>query len=710
MMGLKNYLSRLFCKRRKNITSSSLACIRSIVEMPKREDYINDIEAQTLIDSYKKEYLKTLKVSRIIVSIDLMPKELQEFKNIYTDLLARLCTEDNSDVSFEKIDANSSELLNIMIVKLKLDLYINEIRAMENVAKLRIVALTEILNSTYFSRNKESAINNEIDNLCFSIATFETQIVAMEKEKENFLNDLGNLDLEEFKSTEEEQIIISKYLAELKLIASLVIPEKLKELEKLDLSSILLIAKLEQLLEIYVYTHEGIIDSLKDEVDTIAFSISGCVLGSTITDFWKKAEEFESKRDDINSKCLKRIKGIELIFKLFSKYGRNKVSKFDLKRLYEVKFKLLTYYVYDEHFDILNNITFTELEYYQDIVFQKIEQILKGKNDYVNDLAIKSDLKTVINHIKAVLKLNNKEFSMYDILKNRRVLSFLLAFDTYYGLEEFFKKEKDFKIKYSSLNFYDRDIFEWEEVLPLDTIYRITRSNIETEPNSEEIKRDSLYYLHQLQKELNDSDYYNLPEGLKKINIITFCGKASPLDLVNYIRSLAKNKKVRMPSTLKEFYGKLFEDTSIKSLELNEGLQRIDSNALTVKNLQGLSIPSTIHFGQKLFVTLPNTLKIITINNYKNNGYLENIIHYVAAKTFSIEYVDITYFISTIDELVFLDEDGNIDFTLTKKDLMFSSRDISHDLTTEEAIPELEEIIRNIIKGRSGQSRILKNN
>lgn len=294
---------------------------------------------------------------------------------------------------------------------------------------------------------------------------------------------------------------------------------------------------------------------------------------------------------------------------------------------------------------------------------------------------------------------------MYEILKNRRVLSFLLAFDTYDGLEEFFSKEKVYKIEYQYLNFYDRDIFDWEEILPLDTIYRITRSNIETEPEPQKIKRDSLYYLHQLQKELNNSGYYTLPEGLKKINIITFGGQANPLDLVNYIRSLAQNKNVKMPSTLKEFYGKLFEDTSIISLELNEGLQRIDTYALTTKNLKRLSIPSTIHFGKKLFDALPNTLKTLTIHNYKNNEYLENIIHFVATKTFRIEYIYETHFITTIDEIIFLNEDGKIDFILTKKDLMFSCRD---DFI-EEAIPEIKENLKNIIRNQSGQSRRLTN-
>lgn len=707
-MRLKKFISKIFPNKSENITSSALVCIRNIVGIPKREDYANDREAKALIDKYKKEYLKTLKANRTIVSIDLMPTELHQYKNIYLDLLSSICTEGNSDVSLEKINKANSRRLEIMIIKLKLDIYINAVRDQEKEARLRVVALTEILNTIIFSKSKERAIINEIENLYFAISNFMTQILAMEKEKESFLKDLSSLDIEEFKSAEEEQIIITEYLEELRLIAEAVISEKLKELERLNLNPLILIAKLEQLLEIYVYTHENVIDILKKEVNKISFEISGCVLGGTIENFWSKAEEFESKRDYINSECLKRIKEIELLFKLFSKYGRNKVFKSDLEGLYAVKFKLLTYYIYDEKFDILESISFTELEFYQEIIFKKIERIIKGENDYVKDLANSTNIKSVINHFKSVLKLDNKEFSMYDILKNRRVLSFLLAFDVYDGLEQFFSKEKVFKIEYSNLNFYDRNIFEWEEVLPLDTIYRIMRSNIETEPNPEKIKRDNLYYFHQLQNQLNYNDYYILPEGLKKIHIFTFSDLVSPMDLVNYIRSLAENKKVKMPSTLKEFHGKLFGDTRLQSLELNEGLQRIGTSALTVKSLQGITIPSTIIFDKILFDTLPSTIKTITISNYKHIN-LEHLIHFIATKTFRIEYIDVTHFITTIDELLFQDEDGKIDFILTKKDLMFSSKDIFHDLTIEEAIPELKEKIRNIIRNQIGQSRTLIN-
>ena len=163
-----------------------------------------------------------------------------------------------------------------------------------------------------------------------------------------------------------------------------------------------------------------------------------------------------------------------------------------------------------------------------------------------------------------------------------------------------------------------------------------------------------------------------------------------------------------MPSTLKEFYGKLFEDIRIQSLELNEGLQRIDTYALAVKTLQGITIPSTIIFDKILFDTLPSTIKNITISNYKHIN-LDHLIHFIATKTFRIEYIDVIHFITTIDELVFQDEEGKVDFVLNKKDLMFSSKDISHDLTIEEAIPELEEKIRNVIRNQTGQSRTLIN-
>lgn len=190
-MKLKSFISKFFLKRSENKTGFALACIRNIVRIPKRDDYTNDIEAEALIDKYKKEYLNTLKTNRTIISTDLMPTELQLYKNIYIDLLASICTEDNSDVSLEKINKANSRSLEIMIIRLKLDIYINAVKDQEKEARLRVIALTEMLNTIIFSKSKERAIINEIDNLYFAISNFMTQILAMEKEKESFLKDLS---------------------------------------------------------------------------------------------------------------------------------------------------------------------------------------------------------------------------------------------------------------------------------------------------------------------------------------------------------------------------------------------------------------------------------------------------------------------------------------------------------------------------------------
>lgn len=670
---------KLFRKKQYNSTSSTLTSIRSIVGLPKREEFSNDLQALQLIEQYKKEYSKTLRLNKTIVSIDLMPKELHEYKNIYLSLLTNLCIDDNNDMQFEKINANNYKSLNIMVKKLKLDLYINEVMTMEKEAKLRIIALTEILGTTFFfSKNKKRAINDEIDNLSFARATFENQKLAMEREKTIYLNKLKNLKYEDFQNAEDEQERVNEYLNELIEIANLVLPEKLEELKKINLSPKLLIAKLEQLLEIYVYTHQNTLDTLSREVEEIA--------------------DFISKNPSLSSrqifKYLQKIKEIEMFFKIFSKYGRNIVAKTNLENLYQVKFNLLTYNIYDKEFNILNNITFIELECYKNIISKKIEQILKGNNIYVIDLATKSDLKTVINYIKDVLKFDKNKFSPDSILKNGRVLRFLLAFDKYNGLEDFFKKEKELKQRYNSLNYYD--YFEWEYILPLDTIFRIMRCNIETEPNNDKTKLSSLYYLHQLQKDLNPSEDYILPEGLVSINVYTICNRVPKL--YSYIRSLAENKRVKMPISLRHFSGKLFQNTRIISLELNEGLREIDSYALETDNMSELTIPSTLYKNEDFFKNLPKTLKKVTINNYSVNNNLDNLIRQIACNHYLSVHTNVTYLIPTIDSLVFLDEDGQIAFTLTKEELILNK---GHSIPTIKDASIIYEYIKSKIEEKT---------
>ncbi len=120
---LKGFLKN-FLRRKDDIHQlPGLISLKDFVTTLQKSDFLNDYDALKRIEEFKKEYIKTLKLSKTIVSYDLMPRELQEFKNIYLDLLINLNIEDNTDISFELLNEheNGVDYLNIAITKIKLN-------------------------------------------------------------------------------------------------------------------------------------------------------------------------------------------------------------------------------------------------------------------------------------------------------------------------------------------------------------------------------------------------------------------------------------------------------------------------------------------------------------------------------------------------------------------------------------------------------------
>lgn len=156
---------------------------------------------------------------------------------------------------------------------------------------MRLIALNELLEDTIFSKSKKTAIINEIDNLYFALVNYKTQEEAMKKEMFSYLNDIKVLPLEEFNDHDGEQELVNKRLEELKYLINLVLPEELEKLEKLNLNKKILIAKIEQLLEIYVYTHKDDLTKLKTLVDEIADkTIFRSFLGGNIEEVWRNLD------------------------------------------------------------------------------------------------------------------------------------------------------------------------------------------------------------------------------------------------------------------------------------------------------------------------------------------------------------------------------------------------------------------------------------
>lgn len=699
------------------VISQTLACLNDIVPMPKRTDFHNNQSKLDEIDFYIAEYLKLLKLNKTITSIDLMPEYLHKYKNIYTDLLLNLCIEDDSGISFDLIEDTGNydiEQLNIMIKCIKLMLYQQEVEFLEEKTRIRLVALNEILenllNGRLFTRVKSKelihSLLNEISNLHSALIVFMNQRVAMKMESENYLKNLSTS--YNFESIDvKDNSLIEERLKELRNIFNIINPEELKRLESMNLNPKLLIATIEQKLEIYVYTHPETLESLKKKVREISYEVNRKVT----YDFEdENTPRFSDAKKDIKKRknqFLSQLQELEILYKVFSKYGRNLVKKDDLRKLYEVKFKILTSDILDvDKVDILSNATFTEYECYQEIIFKKIEDILKGKNQNVNffipggTVNCDKSLTDIIGYIAKTLKDGENEFSPYKILQDKKLLSLLLAFDEENGLADFFEKNYVSLSKYTNqIDLYDR-LLGWEYIVPLKTLYKIMRVNIETDRKRSTLeyyidKCEPLYYIFYLYEEYYGDKYkneYYLPEGIWEIDLDYYFihnikkephikRKDGMEELIIYIRNKAQRKPFILPKTMKRLKGDLFCYTYTETLILNEGLEKLGANFLESNSIKHVEFPSTL---EEIFPVAINLaqLKTITIRIKGKSAFFEKLIDnnqlsqcFKLEETKEIEDIEgnkrdekefkvgdlvfrICKLVPTFDELIFLNEFG----------------------------------------------------
>jgi len=611
---LRELIEKLF-KNKPDIPDKSeknqingITRISDIVPMPLREEFLYDVEKQEKIDEYKKEYLKTLRLTRTITSVDIMPEELHNYQNIYLDLLMNLFEEDNNEVSFESPDDIIDEELDLSIKCLKLRLYLEHVRELAIEIKLRLIALNEILKEKKLSKTRENAVLNEINNLQHSLFIFQNQEWLMIKAIHNNLINIKNIDFKTFLENIDNQNIeevndevIDKRLEEVREMALSVIPDIVGYLESLNLSPKMLIATLEQELEIYVYTHKDDLKVLSEETENLA---------TTLVDLSLEELQKEQKA------YIDTIHILELRYKIFSKYGRNLVSYDDLEELYENKFCILMANIFTDYdLNILEFATHRELECYQSIVSEKINRIITGQETYINLLAdkYKIDVSEIINIMASIFK-SDDEFSFLKILNNRILLSLLLSL-TYCGdwLNKFFTDTYVNISDYSEIDFYEKGI-DWEEKVPLSSIYEMMDYNIRVS-DKEEFKNNPLYRIYKLYQNTLPKDIYKFPEGIKRIY-----GGGIPIKLYNLIDEDCKNKTVIMPSTLQAILSGIFS-SDIPELVLNEGFEHLGSNVLY--HCSNFNLPSTINFIHWDSINYKKLRKLM-INDYKNSAFLNN--------------------------------------------------------------------------------------
>ena len=387
-----------------------------------------------------------------------------------------------------------------------------------------------------------------------------------------FLEKLYNPNVEE----KDDKEAITKRLEEVREMAMLVIPNIVGYLESLNLSPKSLIAYLEQELEIYVYTHQDDLAKLREETDKIAYSLKA----TFIQELKRHKEEY-----------LNKIKELELRYKVFSLYGRNLVTYEDLEKLYESKFKVLTIDILDDSYsNMIIDITTTEFKVYQDIILSLINQILDGKNSYINTLTRSPHINApkMVKLIMKVLTGDKEKFDVREILKDRLKLGFLIALNKK-DLEKFFDNIKVKKANYPKLNFYDA-LFRWKEYLPLRTIFELKKCNMEMD-SFLDFDKDPLYQIYILVSKTFTEEKWL--EGLVEIKpyYVINENRETLLKVKEYFRNKFKVELI-LPSTLKILNGFFFHNSSIKCLFLNGGIEKVGD--LSMPDLEYLYVPPSV--------------------------------------------------------------------------------------------------------------------
>ena len=648
-MKLIELIKNLF-KHHKINTNAELVRPLDIVKIPKRKEFNND----TLVDYYKNEYSSILSTMKDYDTLILEADELNNHIKMTIDLLFYISIKE-AGIKEKSVE----DRINYLINSEKLDLYKNDINTLQNEVIGRLLAISEIRKELFLSKKKKEAIDNVIDRLCLSLNTLYSIEVSIITNIERYKNE------SKYNSEPSKEEKVKEYE---------VINEKIKHLNWLqqildndsqinirtDVNYILKdLALIEKKLEEYTYIHKvEITDESKNEEINKILEIP-----------------FDIEHKD---ELLKIIEQIERKYRTFyeyreyQEYGDIAIDESNLTNIYNLKFSALTISQDGIVEPFVNKVTDKlEIEYYQNIIFSMVQNIIMGKNEYFNEL-FKGDLEESISLLIDGLKYGNNEINYEEILGDKYLLNLLLALDKG-ELSNFYN---NFKVKVGSYYStsdkaaYLYGIFCFTPTIPLKTFFFFKSfltldflsdkfNKIEDMSKIQDLFND--FYELYLTKIPKDENKYYLPEGIREINKIDISKDNYVIKLLNLVEENANGKVVYLPSTLESMRGELFnKDCQVKEIILNEGLQELLYNVFYNQTFDSITIPSTIErIGSRVFYF--GTLKNMTFNNISPSKFIT-----LGDEMFTNNFnrkKDVNY--SELDNIIFHYDDLDMDIEIS---------------------------------------------
>lgn len=600
--------SKFFKKSKLNQEVLCLVNLQDSIIMPPNS-FFDNVKNKELCEQYYQEYKRILSNKKTILSTHLKTIETDDIR-VYIDILTSLEIHIHDILSNPSNKGYNYEYVTNLLARL--NGYAHILKAIEEESFLRIAALSSLKSTPFLSRNKKNAIDNEISRLQIQIFNAQKDIELINLQTNSCLSIIENLNLEKN----------PKYYNDLRgrLIGYIpaFMPDSLKEyVQNYQNKNYLSLMQIK--LEVLLFKNKNVLKDLEYEFDILL--------------------EFTH---------LDRTARIHSINRLITKYMAIKEYKRieDKELLYKlVEYKVNSYEIdYGNHREILHDCANSkeEKEIMKEVFFKKVSTFMQSNGvfeEYKRFDFSKRDYRILANLINNAVKNEYGVFDYGRILCSPELTMLLFSINNPYKMQDFFKNFQVSDCTYLAATSLKRNMFEFEEYIPLETVMQLTGVFLKNPHHKERILKDKeLYDLYKIYDYLlynvlkalpysnctnTDSQNYKIFDGITEININRQTILFYPNLVKTYNKEMAQGRKLVFPNSLKKlniivdnitYDGDFLEHYEF---ELNEGLESliISESLAFAKPPKVLELPTTL---EDFMITIkPETIRFRDYTNSK---------------------------------------------------------------------------------------------
>lgn len=571
---------KFFKKSKLNQEVLCLVNLQDSIIMPPNS-FFDNVKNKELCEQYYQEYKRILSNKKTILSTHLKSTETDDIR-VYIDILTSLEIHIHDILNNSNSKGYNYEYVTNLLARL--NGYAHILKAIEEESFLRMAALSSLKSIPFLSNNKKNAIDNEISRLQIQIFNAQKDIELINLQTNSCFSIIENLNLEKD----------PKYYNDLRgrLIGYIpaFIPDSLKEyVENYQNKNYLTLMQIK--LEVLLFKNKNILKDLEKEFDNLL--------------------EFTH---------LDRTARIHSINRLITKYMAIKEYKRieDKKLLYKlVEFKVNSFEIdYGNHREILHDCARSkeEKEIMKEVFFKKVSTFMQSNyvfEEYKRFDFSKRDYRILANLINNAVKNKYGVFDYGRILCSPELTMLLFSINNPYKIQSFFKNFQVSDCTYLAITSLRRNMFEFEDYIPLETVMQLTGVFLKNPYHKEKILEDKeLYDLYKiydclLYSVIKPKSPSHVFENVSKI-IITDQNILFYPELIKiYNKEMVQGRKLVFPKSLKKLTIRVdnYDREFLKyyEFELNEGLED-----LSILETPTYATPPKV-------LELPTTLEYLTI-------------------------------------------------------------------------------------------------